>query len=91
MSPRVGTSLLFCLASACVQSPESFERWVGRDATVLREVLGQPTEETVGLGGTAMIYLSYWRNGVANDTHRCERTFAVNPKGVITGHASSDC
>ena len=84
-------SLLFWLLAACAESVDPLQSWIGRDATVLKQVWGNPTEETVSLDGVAMIYVSYWRNGVQNNTHRCQRTFVVNAKGIITGHAASDC
>ena len=84
----IGLSVL--LACGCSESSPHSLAWIGRDVSELKQAWGQPTEETVKPDGATIIYVSFWRDGPFV-THRCERAFAANAKGVITSQAASDC
>jgi hypothetical protein len=83
-------SLSFLLACGCTEGHAPSQTWVGRDVTELKQVWGQPTEETTKPDGLTIVYVSYWRDGPFV-THRCQKTFTVNPKGVVTGQVVTDC
>ena len=87
---RTIMSFGFSLLCACSQGSDTSDTWVGRDVTDLRQVWGQPTEERVQQDGVALVYVSYWRDGIFGN-HRCQKTFAANTKGVITSYTSVDC
>jgi hypothetical protein len=83
--------LIVVLVAACSDRTDLMQSWVGRDASELASVWGQPSEDIMGEDASrTMIYVSYWSSGPF-EIQTCRRIFTTDGGGIIRTLFASGC